>query len=134
MRTRSGVLLLLLALLPGLGLAQGASLRVCLAALVGGGDCCTPAEDAASCCSRDPAAPGERARASSESCSLCCVELSDEGAVARTAPRAELDLAHALPVTPLLLRAFPAPVVSGAPPPAPLPRPPDLARNLPLRI
>ena len=81
---RIGRIVLILALLPGLLLAEGERLRVCLHALVGLADGCQVQADALpSCCAvADAAGPVLK---DARPCEGCCVELAAQ-ATPQTAP------------------------------------------------
>ena len=98
--------LLLLALLPGLLLSSGSSVRVCLHALVGAGaDCADCRPDASSCCggaeSDEPVAISEGERGS------CCLHLEGSPETIAAKERAAASDAHGLvllaPAAPIAL-------------------------------
>lgn len=130
--------LLMLALLPGLGLAGVGGLRVCLSVVLGGVDCCTPvAEGVASCCGED--APQSDAPsplgAPQGDCTWCCVELEENAPIDDGAPRVEhpplvlaLDTVQ-IEIVDSAIRVARRSFDVGAPRP-----PPGARANLPLRI
>lgn len=137
---RARLALLLIALLPGLGLAGVGGMRVCLAALVGGADCCPPQPEAGDCCAcpesaaSGPLAPQGLCGAEDDRCTLCCVELEGSEPIAEGASRGHGQVALApVPMETAPFVALDAARAGPIPPRAPRP-PPDAATNLPLRI
>jgi hypothetical protein len=113
--TRIGRIALILALLPGLLLAEGERLRICLHALVGQAEAChAMAEAPSSCC----AAPdsGEPVLKDATPCEGCCVELAPQGTEhVAPAPRSGVE-SNLLPALPAEIGiAVLAPVAAPAP-------------------
>lgn len=82
-------LLLLLALLPGLLLSSGASLRICLQDALGLELDCAGCEPAPStCCGSSESLPGPAA-SSEEQCSVCCIAVEAQARKLAGAPRAD---------------------------------------------
>lgn len=82
-------LFLLLALLPGLLVSSGASLRICLQDVLGLElDCAGCEEDTRSCCGASESSSGPAA-SSDELCSTCCIALEAQARKLAGAPRAD---------------------------------------------
>ena len=112
---RIGRIVLILALLPGLLLAEGERLRVCLHALVGLADGCQVQADALpSCCTvADSTGPVLK---DATPCEGCCVELAAKGTEhAAPAPRSGVESNVILALPPQIGIAALLPIAAHAP-------------------
>ena len=112
---RIGRIALILALLPGLLLAEGERLRVCLHSLLGQADACHAMADSPSSCCADADSKGPVLK-DATTCSGCCVELAAQGTQQTApAPRSGVESSVIFALPPQIGIAALVPVAAPAP-------------------